>query len=62
MLRETIEQVKPKRRRPPVPDGIAAKELGVTRTHLNLVIHGHRKSKRLRRRYRLFLRKVAACL
>jgi len=29
----------------------AAKRLGVTRTHLSLVIHGHRQSRSLTQRY-----------
>lgn len=37
----------------PGPDTItaAAQQLGVTRTHLSLVIHGHRQSRSLTARY-----------
>jgi hypothetical protein len=34
----------------------AARRLGVHRVHLSYVIHGHRRSKRLTRRYRELLR------
>lgn len=30
----------------------AARKLGVSKTHLSLVLHGHRKSKSLTQRYR----------
>lgn len=38
----------------------AARKLGVSRTHLSLVLHGHRESASLSRRYRELAGKAAA--
>jgi hypothetical protein len=52
MLHATTHQSTKKRRRPIITDEVAAQRLGVTRTHLNLVINGYRKSRRLTAAYK----------
>jgi len=44
---QSVKPVQPKK----LTVTAAAKTLGVTRTHLSLVLHGHRQSRRLTARY-----------
>lgn len=50
--------LKPPTRKPTLTR--AAQELCVTRTHLSLVLHGHRESKRLKVRYAAWLKQQEA--